>query len=82
MIDTVWDVTELKGQSFVLQVVDKETGGWAHIRMDWFRAEGKIVPERTESRRKFIALTAEQKVLLEKWRKTVLRQMRNFCKKT
>ncbi|MDR1959622.1 MAG: hypothetical protein LBQ54_11380, partial [Planctomycetaceae bacterium] len=36
MIDTVWDVTELKGQSFVLQVVDKETGGWAHIRMDWF----------------------------------------------
>jgi hypothetical protein len=66
MIDTVWDVTELKGQSFVLQVVDKETGGWAHIRMDWFHAEGKIVPERTEFRRKFIALTAEQKVLLEK----------------
>ncbi len=40
---------------FVLQVVDKETGPWAHIRMDRFIAEGEIDAAATKRRDDFLA---------------------------
>ncbi len=31
---TSWDVRELVGQTVVLRIVDRETGGWGHINVD------------------------------------------------
>ncbi|MDR1054139.1 MAG: hypothetical protein LBL39_08180 [Planctomycetaceae bacterium] len=53
--EVVWNVAEFKGKAFVLRVVDKETGGWAHIRMDNFRADGNIDAAKTLQREKFIS---------------------------
>ncbi|MDR0871102.1 MAG: hypothetical protein LBN39_09965, partial [Planctomycetaceae bacterium] len=55
LIEYTWDVSKYKGQPLVLRVVDRETGGWAHIRMDYFRAEGTLDTEKTKLRDKVIA---------------------------
>jgi hypothetical protein len=52
--EIVWDVTELKGKPFVLQVVDLETGSWAHLRMDNFRADGSIDVAKTAQRETYL----------------------------
>ena len=57
--EVVWDTSDLIGKPFVLQVVDKETGPWAHIRMDYFRAEGTIDIDRTALRRSILEMAAE-----------------------
>jgi hypothetical protein len=58
--EIVWNTTDLLGKPFVLQVVDKETGSWAHIRMDNFRADGKIDADRTVLRQQFVIAEAER----------------------
>ncbi len=40
-----WNVAQFKGQSALIRVVDLERGGWAHIRCDAFRIDGKLDPE-------------------------------------
>lgn len=51
--EVTWDVSEFKNKPAFVQVVDKETGGWAHIRMDNFRTEGKLAPELTKLRENY-----------------------------
>jgi len=43
-----WNVPPLVGQRVFLRVVDGNTGGWGHITLDDFTAQGKIDPEATE----------------------------------
>ncbi|MDR2762859.1 MAG: hypothetical protein LBB88_09680, partial [Planctomycetaceae bacterium] len=52
--EITWDVADLKNQPFVLQVVDKETGGWAHIRMDYFQTSGQLNSEKNSLRTKYL----------------------------
>ncbi|MDR2171679.1 MAG: hypothetical protein LBP59_16165 [Planctomycetaceae bacterium] len=60
--EIIWNVADLKNKPFVLQVVDKETGAWAHIRMDNFQTNGKIDAAKTNLRKKYITeLTAKRK---------------------
>ena len=33
----LWDVSKLKGKTAVVQLVDKNTGGWGHINFDDLR---------------------------------------------
>ena len=63
--EVVWDTSDLVGKPFVLQVVDKEAGPWAHIRMDYFRAEGKIDTNSTLARLAFFVAEAERKAQRE-----------------
>ena len=60
--EIVWDTEELIGKPVLVQVVDRAQGGWAHIRMDWFRTEGTINENQTVLRRNYVA-TAEQRRL-------------------
>ncbi len=40
-----WDVSDLKGKSATIQIVDKRTGGWGHINIDHIvQSEQKIEP--------------------------------------
>ncbi len=66
--ETVWDTSKLKGKAFVLQVVDRETGGWAHIRMDDFRAEGRIDEAKTDLRKRYLEDVVTKKEAEEKAR--------------
>jgi len=59
--EITWQTDDLIGKPCVLQVVDLETGPWAHLRMDHFRTEGNIDADRTALRRKFVAEEAERK---------------------
>jgi hypothetical protein len=68
--EIVWQTSDLIGKPLVLQVVDKETGPWAHIRMDYFRADGKIDADRSALRQKFFAAEAERKVRREREERT------------
>lgn len=54
MDEVVWDTSKYIGKVFVLQLVDKETGPWAHIRMDDFRTEGNIDTKMTAVRVKYL----------------------------
>ena len=65
----VWRTNDLVGKPFVLQVVDKEVGGWAHIRMDHFRTEGKIDQNRTALREKLLTAEAERRDRLDRERR-------------
>ena len=58
--EIVWNTDDLISKPFVLQVVDKEVGPWAHIRMDNFRTEGKIDDDRTALRKSFLAAVIEK----------------------
>ncbi len=69
----VWNVAELIGKPTILQVVDNETGAWAHIRMDDFRADGKIDPDKTALRKKHLDVLAEQKKEREKERQAAIK---------
>ena len=40
---TIWDVSQLKGKTVYLQVVDRNTGGWGHLTFDDFSVEGKLL---------------------------------------
>ncbi|MDR1141035.1 MAG: hypothetical protein LBL62_05025 [Planctomycetaceae bacterium] len=75
--EIVWNVTELKGKPFVLQVVDQETGSWAHLRIDNFRANGNIDVAKTVQREKYLhkivaKREAEEKAKIETVRKNPL----------
>ncbi|MDR1484014.1 MAG: hypothetical protein LBT09_04235 [Planctomycetaceae bacterium] len=52
--EIVWNVAELKNKPFVLQVVDKETGSWAHIRLDYFQTSGQIDTDKNLLRKKYL----------------------------
>ena len=77
--EIIWQTNDLIGKPFVLQVVDKETGGWAHIRIDNFRAEGNIDADRTTLRRQFFAAEAERKQQREReQRESALAQIKEY----
>ncbi len=42
----VWSVRDLKGKEARLQIVDKHSGGWGHINVDWIRFTNHV-PEKT-----------------------------------
>jgi len=74
--EIVWHTNDLLGKPFVLQVVDKETGGWAHIRMDYFRTEGNIDANLTALRKKYLEETVErEKLLVQEQRKAVIAKL-------
>ncbi|MDR3196865.1 MAG: hypothetical protein LBU34_03255 [Planctomycetaceae bacterium] len=75
--ETVWNVTELKDKPFVLQVVDQETGSWAHIRMDNFRADGNIDVAKTTQREKFLHDMIAKREILEKAQRDAARNILN-----
>ncbi|MDR0391411.1 MAG: hypothetical protein LBH59_05865, partial [Planctomycetaceae bacterium] len=73
LIEIIWNIADLQNKYFVLQVVDKETGGWAHIRMDYFQAAGKIDAEKNLLRKKYLDnLIAMEKSKFEAARKNPL----------
>ncbi|MDR3232223.1 MAG: hypothetical protein LBT46_00910 [Planctomycetaceae bacterium] len=74
LMETVWDTSELRGKPFVLQVVDKETGGWGHIRMDDFRTEGNIDTAKTALREKFLVEVIAKQEAEEKAKSEAVRQ--------
>ena len=45
-----WNTPELVGKKVFLRVVDRETGGWGHITLDDFQAQGQIDQETTRQR--------------------------------
>ncbi len=47
MVDVVWDVAGLAGQSVFLRVADGHTGGWGHVTVDDVRLEGILDPDAT-----------------------------------
>ncbi|MDR2116610.1 MAG: hypothetical protein LBP87_09560 [Planctomycetaceae bacterium] len=71
--EIIWNVTELKGKPFVLQVVDKEIGGWAHIRMDYFHTGGHIDVAKTTLREKFLHEIIAKREALEKAKRDAAR---------
>ncbi|MDR1924127.1 MAG: hypothetical protein LBQ66_07110 [Planctomycetaceae bacterium] len=54
LTEIVWDVADLQNKTFVLQVVDKESGSWSHIRMDNFRVNGTIDTSKSNLRKKYL----------------------------
>ncbi|MDR2755395.1 MAG: hypothetical protein LBC20_06780 [Planctomycetaceae bacterium] len=71
--EIVWNVTELKGKAFVLQVVDKVTGSWAHIRMDNFHVNGHLDVAKTKQREQFLHEIIAKRETLEKTKRDVAR---------
>ncbi len=45
-----WKVPQLVGEPAFLRVVDRATGGWGHITLDDFRADGRLDAAATEKR--------------------------------
>jgi len=45
-----WEVPELVGQPVFVRLVDQNQGGWGHIVLDAFSAQGKLLPEETNKR--------------------------------
>lgn len=46
-----WDVSKFKGKTAVIQIVDRNTGGWGHINLDhilqttkWHMEKGNLIP--------------------------------------
>ncbi|MGL4593163.1 MAG: hypothetical protein ACRCUY_00370 [Thermoguttaceae bacterium] len=62
-----WNVEKWNEKPFLLQVVDLETGGWGHIRMDNFQVEGRIDSKLTQKRADFLQ---EQRDKVEKEKKS------------
>ncbi|MDR0869479.1 MAG: hypothetical protein LBN39_01655, partial [Planctomycetaceae bacterium] len=75
LIEYTWDVSQYKGKPLVLRVVDRETGGWAHIRMDYFRAEGTIDSGLTAKRQQFLTAFLEKRAEEEKAKSTKAREI-------
>ena len=40
---TTWDISQLKGKTVYLQIVDRNTEGWGHLTFDDFSVEGKLL---------------------------------------
>ena len=64
--EVVWDTSDLLGKPFVLQLVDLEIGGWAHIRMDYFRCDGHIDAKKTATRDHYIQTVIAERKAAEK----------------
>ena len=47
---TTWTVPELVGKPVFVRMVDQHTGGWGHVTLDAFTAQGKLLPEETQKR--------------------------------
>lgn len=47
---TTWNVPELVGKPVFVRMVDHHTGGWGHVTMDAFSAQGKLLPDETKKR--------------------------------
>ncbi|MCY2996313.1 MAG: hypothetical protein NTY19_51975 [Planctomycetota bacterium] len=45
-----WTAPQLVGQSVFLRVVDRETGGWGHVTLDDFTAQGRLDADATQRR--------------------------------
>ena len=39
---TTWDVSQLKGKTVFLRVVDKNVGAWGHLTFDDFSIDGEL----------------------------------------
>lgn len=53
-----WEAPQLVGQKVFLRVVDRETGGWGHVTLDDFTAQGRIDAE--ETKRHFATVEARR----------------------
>ncbi|MDR1480633.1 MAG: hypothetical protein LBJ00_17030 [Planctomycetaceae bacterium] len=56
-----WDISGIQDKAYILRVVDLEVGAWAHIRMDFFSADGKIDFAKTDKRKKFLQDSAAKR---------------------
>lgn len=65
-----WDVRELIGREVCIQIVDRRTGGWAHINVDDIR---EMTLEEISEYERQAAIRAAQ---YEDWTKTVMRPSR------
>ena len=45
-----WNVPELVGKAVFVRLVDQNKGGWGHVTMDAFSAQGKLLPDETKKR--------------------------------
>ncbi|MDR3108351.1 MAG: hypothetical protein LBU65_01510 [Planctomycetaceae bacterium] len=68
LIEYGWNVSKYKGQPLVVRAVDRETGSWAHIRMDYLRADGYIDNNKTKLRDRYIAAWNTQREAEQKAR--------------
>ena len=69
MAELVWDVSKLKGRTVYIKVVDKATGGWGHINVDFIRAIDKAEWDRIQREKAEAAERARkaQEEMLKKW---------------
>ena len=50
-----WNVREAVGRRVVVRVVDANTGGWGHVTLDEFKAEGRVDAKATRERLDHVA---------------------------
>ena len=46
MAEVVWDVSKFKGKNVYVKIVDRSTGGWGHINVDYIRPLDKAEQDR------------------------------------
>ncbi|MCY3024120.1 MAG: GH116 family glycosyl-hydrolase, partial [Planctomycetota bacterium] len=72
MTEIVWDVSKFKGKTVYVKIVDRSTGGWGHINVDYIRALDKADLERLEREKREAADRARkaEEEMRQRWTET------------
>jgi len=57
-----WDLKPFVGKPVFLRIVDNHTGGWGHVLLDDFRAEGQIDQQATKTRFASLGRLREERI--------------------